>query len=189
MTTELHNLLDHLDRGEELDPATPLGITMSEYSARARDVCALINAESSNAERIRELFASLIGEDVPETFRLFPPFTSDFGRNIHIGDDVFINSGCQFQDQGGIYIDDGALIGHSVIIATLNHEFDPDRRGVLLPKPVRIGACAWIGAGAIILPGVTIGDGAVVGAGSVVSRDVAPRTVVAGNPARKIREI
>lgn len=82
-----------------------------------------------------------------------------------------------------------ALLGHNVVIATLNHAMDPARRADLDPAPVHIGADAWIGANVTILPGVSIGDGAVVAAASVVTRDLPPRTLAMGSPARVVREI
>ena len=86
-------------------------------------------------------------------FRSFPPFYIYFGKNIHIGDRVFINAGCKFQDQGGIFIGDGALIGHGVVLATLNHDLDPARRQQLHPAPIRVGQGVWIGAGATVTAG------------------------------------
>ncbi len=119
---------------------------------------------------------------------LFPPFYTDFGRNIHIGKHVFINSCCNFQDQGGIYIGDHALIGHRVVLATIDHDLNPyDRTNHC--APIHIGRRVWIGSGAIITKGVTIGDGAVIAAGAVVTKDVPAYTVVGGVPAKVIKEI
>ena len=106
-----------------------------------------------------------------------------------MGKRVFINSGCHFQDQGGVTIGNGALIGHNVVLATINHNFDPAHRGDNCPAPIHIGENVWIGANATILPGVTIGDGAIVAAGAVVAKDVPPMTVVGGVPARFIKTI
>ena len=102
---------------------------------------------------------------------------------------MFINSGCCFQDQGGIEIGDDVLIGQQVVIATLNHAFEPYKRGDMFPSRVRIGNRVWIGAHATICPGVTIGDNSVIGAGAVVTKDVPENTVAAGVPARIIRQI
>lgn len=187
MTTQ--TLMDLLNSGRPLDPGTPDGVRMNEISSRAREICSLINRESSDVARIGELFSELIGEPVPDSFRLFPPFTSDFGRNIHLGENVFINSGRRFQDQGGIWIGSGSLIGHNVVIATLNHDLDPSTRQAMHPKPIVLGENVWVGAGAIIVPGIAVGDGAVIGAGSIVTRDVGAGMVVAGNPARPIRQV
>ena len=109
--------------------------------------------------------------------------------NTHLDEGVFINAGCRFQDQGGIYIGDRALIGRNCVIATLNHDMDPAKRANLIPAPVRIGADAWFGSNVTVLPGVTIGEGAVVAAGAVVTRDVAPCTMVGGVPAKLIKEL
>ena len=124
-----------------------------------------------------------------QNFGLFPPFYTDFGKNITIGKNVFINAGCKFQDQGGIFIDDGALIGHGVVLATLNHDLDPAKRQQLHPAPIHIGKNVWIGANATVTQGVTIGDNAVVAAGAVVNKDVEENTIVGGVPARFIKRI
>lgn len=129
------------------------------------------------------------GQEIDETFGLFPPFYTDRGKNMHIGKHVFINAGCKFQDQGGIYIGDGALIGHNAVLATLNHNPDPEKRQNLLPAPIHIGKNVWIGANVTVLPGVTIGDDAIVAAGAVVTRNVEAKTVVAGVPAKLIKRV
>ena len=97
--------------------------------------------------------------------------------------------GCKFQDQGGIFIGDGALIGHGVVLATLNHAMAPENRGTMIPAPIRIGRRVWIGASATVLPGVNIGENAVVAAGSVVTRDVPANAVVAGVPAKVVKTL
>ena len=124
-----------------------------------------------------------------KSFGLFPPIYSDFGKNIKIGKNVFINSGCCFQDQGGIELGDGCLIGHQVVIATLNHDLDPEKRGSMIPAAVKLGKNVWVGAHATILPGVTVGDNAVIAAGAVVTKDVPAYCVAAGVPARVIKQI
>lgn len=162
---------------------------MHEAADRARRITSLINGGYHTADELRDLFRELIGGTMGERFGLFPPFYTDYGLNITLGNNVFINSGCCFQDQGGIYIGDNALIGHQVVIATLNHEANPAERGNMKALPVHIGKNVWVGAHATILPGVTVGDGAIIAAGAVVSRDVPPDTVVGGVPARIIRRI
>ena len=136
---------------------------------------------------MRDIISRLTGTVVDESVTVFPPFHSEFGKNLHLGKDVFINLGCRFQDTGGITIGDGTLIGHGSTLTTLNHAIDPARRADMRPAPVVIGHHVWLGAGVTVVPGVTIGDGAVVGAGSVVTKDVAADTIVAGVPARLIR--
>lgn len=133
--------------------------------------------------------ARLTGRPIDPGFSLFPSFYTDCGKNLFIGKNVFFNSGCRFQDQGGIVIGDGVLIGHNVVLATINHDFDPARRGNNFPAPIRIGKNVWIGAGAIVLPGVTIGGGAVVAAGAVVTKNVPEMTVVGGVPAQVLKQI
>ncbi len=148
-----------------------------------------LNMQYHTPEEIREIMGRLIGKKVDDSFRMFPPFYTDFGKNITIGKDVFINSGCHFQDQGGIQIGDGALIGHNVVLATINHDLNPEENRKNHYAPITIGAHVWIGSNATILPGVTLGDWAVVAAGAVVTQDVPPRTVVGGVPAKVLKVI
>ena len=148
-----------------------------------------LNTKYHTPEELREIMGRLIGKQVDRSFRMFPPFYTDFGKNITIGKDVFINSGCHFQDQGGIKIGDGALIGHNVVLATINHDLNPKENRKNHYAAIKIGAHVWIGSNATILPGVTIGDYAVVAAGAVVTRDVPAMTVVGGVPARVLKTI
>lgn len=148
-----------------------------------------LNMQYHTPEEIREIMGRLTGKKVDDSFRMFPPFYTDFGKNITIGKDVFINSGCHFQDQGGIRIGDGALIGHNVVLATINHHLNPAESRKNLYAPITIGAHVWIGSNATILPGVTLGDWAVVAAGAVVTQDVPSRTVAGGVPARILKVI
>jgi acetyltransferase-like isoleucine patch superfamily enzyme len=148
-----------------------------------------LNNRYHTPEQIREIVGRLMGKKVDESFRLFPPFYTDFGKNIAVGRDVFINSGCHFQDQGGITIGDGSLIGHNVVLATINHDLSPLNNRENHYAPIVIEDHVWIGSNATILPGVTIGRWAVVGAGAVVTKDVEEFTVVGGVPAKEIRKV
>lgn len=169
------------------------GQTNKEYmdaaAQRALRLTIKINSSYHEPQEVAQLFSELIGRPVGEGFSLFPPFYTDCGTNTIIGRNVFINAGCCFQDQGGITIGDRTLIGHQVVLATLNHGLLPERRNEFSPAPIVIGSDVWIGSHATILPGVTIGDGAIVAAGAVVTKDVPPRTVVAGVPARVIKTL
>lgn len=185
---ELTEFLALVERGATLEAGTDVHRFMFESSQRALGITARLNAAHAPDE-IRALLRELTGQDIPESVNLFPPFYSEFGRNTHLGAGVFINMGCMFQDAGGIWIGDRSLIGHSAILTTLNHGADPERRGDMIPAPIHIGADVWLGARVTVVPGVTIGDGAIVGAGSVVTKDVPARTIVAGVPARVIREV
>lgn len=162
---------------------------MHGAAERSHKITAEINNCFHAVEELRELFSELIGKPVDGKFGLFPPFYADYGQNITVGKNVFINSGCCFQDQGGIEIGDNVLIGQQVVIATLNHDLSPAKRGNMLPAPVKIGNGVWIGAHATILSGVTVGDGAVIAAGAVVNKDVPANTVVGGVPAKVIKNI
>ena len=138
---------------------------MHVAAAKARQITCEINNNYHTAEELRALFSELIGKPVDEKFGLFPPIYSDFGKNIAVGKRVFINSGCCFQDQGGIEIGDDCLIGHQVVFATINHDPDPQKRGNMTVAPIKLGKKVWIGAHATILAGVTIGDNAIGGGG------------------------
>lgn len=186
---ELTEFLGYMDSGKVVAADSSVHRYMCELSQEALRITAKINGSYHTPEKLIALFEQLIGKKVDKGFCLFPPFYTDCGKNITVGKNVFFNSGCKLQDQGGITIEDGTLIGHNVAMVTLNHSFDPKRRCDLCPAPIHIGKNVWIGSNATVLPGVTIGDGAIIAAGAVVSKNVSENTVVGGVPAKIIKNI
>lgn len=186
---DLNELLEHFNHGDTVGEDFEVIELMRFYSREAQKITLEINTKWHEPEEISALFSELIGKPVGDGFGLFPPFYTDFGKNITIGDHVFINADCKFQDQGGITIDDGALIGHGVVLATLDHDFAPEKRQQLHPAPIHIGKNVWIGANATVTSGVTIGDNAIVAAGAVVNKDVPANAIVGGVPAKFIKWI
>lgn len=174
---------------EYIDEKSGLFEMFNALSQEALKITMELNTKYHTPDKIVELFSKLTGQNVHQSFRLFPPFYTDCGKNIKVGKNVFINAGCKFQDQGGIFIDDGALIGHNVTFATLNHDENPEKRQNLYPAPIKVGKNVWIGSNATILQGVTIGDGAIIGAGSVVTKDIPENSIAVGVPARIKRKV
>jgi acetyltransferase-like isoleucine patch superfamily enzyme len=185
---ELHEFLAHVGRGALIEGGSAAHEFMHRASQDALRVVAELNGAYRTPDEVRLLLAQLTGEPVDGSVAVFPPFYSEFGKNLTLGKDVFINMGCRFQDTGGITIGDGSLIGHGSTLTTLNHSVDPDRRADMTPAPIVIGRKVWLGASVTVVPGVTIGDGAVVAAGAVVTKDVPAGAIVAGVPAKLLRK-
>ncbi len=135
---------------------------------------------------MRELFKS-VGKNV----WIEPDFRCEFGQNITIGNDVYINFGCVILDCGQVTIGNNTLIGPNVGIFSGNHTIDAEERAIggLIPKPVKIGNRVWICGNVSIVPGASIGDDTVIGAGSVVTHDIPSGVIAAGNPCRVLRKI
>ena len=166
-----------------------IGRFMDEMSDEARRVTFRLNTAYHTPDEVRGLLSELFGCRVPQSLRVFPPFYADFGKNISMGENVFVNACCHFQDHGGVTLGDGCQIGHNVVFATLDHGIAPAERRTTVPAPIVLGRNVWVGANATILRGVTIGDNAVVAAGAVVAKDVEANTIVGGVPARLLRRI
>ncbi len=184
---DLSTFLEHVNRGALIEGGSEAHAFMHGAAQEALRIVAEINTGYRAPDEVRALLSQLTGRTVDDSVAVFPPFYSEFGKNLTLGRGVFINIGCRFQDTGGITIGDGSLIGHGSTLTTLNHALDPDRRADMIPAPVVLGRNVWLGASVTVLPGVTIGDGAIVGAGAVVTRDVAPHSIVGGVPAKLIR--
>lgn len=185
---ELNDFLEYVKTGRPLE-TEEIGRFMNAMSDEARRITFRLNAAYHTPDEVRALLSELFGRPVPTTLRVFPPFYTDFGKNIRVGEQVFINACCHFQDHGGVTLGDGCQIGHNVVFATLNHELAPKRRQITRPAPIVLGRNVWVGSNATILQGVTIGDNAVVAAGAVVTRDVPANAIVGGVPARILRTI
>ena len=133
------------------------------------------------------LVKELFGDNLGEGGWVMPGLTGVCFDRVKMGRGVMIMNNCLMMARGGITIDDHAMVAANAQLISNNH--DLHNRQLLICKPVYIGKNAWIGAGATILPGVCVGENAVVAAGAVVTKDVAPNTIVGGNPAKFIKNI
>lgn len=180
-------------RGEWYDSRDP---ELLAAAGRVRLLMPQLERAALDRGRRDELFRELLGEYAPGAW-IELPFFCEYGTQIRIGAETFVNVNCVFQDCAPITIGSHGLIGPAVQLYTAIHPLEPERR-ILGPderervaapyrtraEPITIGDRVWIGGGAIVLPGVTIGDEAVIGAGSVVTDDIPARAVAVGQPAR-----
>jgi acetyltransferase-like isoleucine patch superfamily enzyme len=145
--------------------------------------------------RIRPLFFSLAGFKFGQRTLMFgTPYIQgqgDIYRRLKSGDDCWFQYGCVFELGETIEMGNRVRIGHEVMILTTTHEILGPycRLGAPISRPVRIEDGVWLCARCIVLPGVTVGAGAVVAAGAVVTKNVPPNTLVAGTPARVIKQL
>lgn len=118
-------------------------------------------------------------------------FRCDCGRNIFIGNDFSGNYNLTILDIREVHIGNNVMIGPNTLITTVGHPLSPQKRRHYMAQaePVTIGNDVWIGGNATILPGVSIGNNVVVAAGAVVTHDVPDNTLVAGVPARRIKDL
>ncbi len=191
MKDEINSNKDVLSRmraGEAVPMDDPGYHIVGEAVNRTRELSVQLN-NSTNMDQIRAILGEIIGRPVDETTTVFTPFYTNYGGNIILGRNVFINHLCSFLDLGGITIEDNVMVGPRVSISSENHPVSISDRKTLVPAAVTIRKNAWIGAGAIILPGVTVGENSVVAAGAVVREDVPDNTVVGGIPARELKKI
>jgi len=170
--------------GELYHPGAP--DIQAELAASRAWLVRYNSAFGQSTSELHKILAERLGA-VGEGSQIRAPFFCDYGFNIKLGANVFLNFNCVILDVVEVAIGEGTQIGPAVQIYAADHPRDPvqRRKGLELGRPVRIGRNVWIGGGAIILPGVTIGDDAVIGAGSVVTKDVAAGATVVGNPARQ----
>lgn len=157
---------------------------------RARMLFHKFNHSSDDQSELREeILEELLG--VSNEVYIEPPFFCDYGYNIEIGKNVFLNFNCVILDVTKVKIKNNVLIGPGVQINTATHPLNWETRKEMqeYAKPVTIGSNVWIGSGAIICPGVTIGSRSVIGSGSIVTRDIPADVLAVGNPCRVIRDL
>lgn len=146
------------------------------------------NQTTHSYEESQSLLDELF-EQKNENLTIMPPFNVDFGPQVNLGKNIYINKNVNMVSLGGVNIEDNVLIGPKAIIISINHDQNEKNRRNLIPKSVHLKKNSWIGAGAIVLPGITIGKNSIVGAGSVVTKDVPDNAVVVGNPAKVIKKL
>ncbi len=167
-----------------------------------------LRKQQNQAKNLVRIYNSLSAEDIEERNRILSelfgrfgrnarvnqPIYVDYGYNIHLADNSFINMNCTLLDTGSIVIGENTVIGPDVKIYTAIHALDGSERFWMEPDgtaaiktqtaPVKIGSFTWIGGGSIILPGVTIGDNVVIGAGSIVTKSIPDNAIAYGNPCK-----
>ncbi|MFB8228210.1 DapH/DapD/GlmU-related protein [Cellulosimicrobium sp. NPDC055967] len=158
---------------------------MSERVLRATELTSRLNVLPFDDEDGRaRLLAQILGRPLPPSVTIYPPFFTDHGLNLDLGERVFVNQNCTFLDYAGIRLAERVMVAPKVTFVTVGHPVDTDDRKVWLTGgPIDVHENVWIGAGATILPGVTIGRDAVVAAGAVVADDVPARSLVTGTKA------
>jgi acetyltransferase-like isoleucine patch superfamily enzyme len=175
----------HDEAGADAAGSRALSAEFVAMSRRVLEVTALtsrLNALPFDDEAGKaELFAGILGRPLAPRVTIYPPFYTDHGLRLELGERVFINQGCTFLDYAGIRLGTGVMVAPKVTFITVSHPVDPgERRQYLTGAPIEVEENAWIGAGATILPGVRIGRDAVVAAGAVVADDVPARSLVTG---------
>ena len=170
----------------KVDPRETTQQEMAE-GIRQAQVLFKLNHTMPYTEEYDSLVKELFGENIGKEVSIMPGLTGVCFDRVKLADNTLIMNNCLMMARGGIIIDEGVMIAANVQLISNNHDLHD--RQILLCKTVHICRNAWIGAGATILPGVTVGENAVVAAGAVVTKDVAPNTIVGGNPAKFIKEI
>lgn len=185
---EERSMLDRLLAGEEY---IAQGADLFEMAHAGLDLMEAYNATGARQSALRRQILERWLGAIGEGSAIRPPFYVDFGSRITIGAGCFLNFNVVALDVAPITIGDQVLIGPNVQLLTPTHPLDPERRreGWEGGEPITIKDNVWIGGGAIICPGVTVGENSVIGAGAIVTKDVEPNVVVAGNPARVIKNL
>lgn len=184
----MKDLLQRIIRKEILKGSPIFDEIHVQKAANERLVMELNTGYHSPEEVIKAL-EEITGESIDASVTVSLPFYTDFGRHISFGKDIFLNQNVTLVDLGGIFLEDNVLIGPGARLLTVNHLVDPEKRRGIIVDSIRIKDNAWIGANATILPGITIGKNAIVAADSTVTKDVPDNVIVAGTPARIIKEI
>ena len=182
MTSEYQKMI----AGEPYHPFDP---ELRALAQTARQKQADFNQELDplkGADIIKTWFGS-----TGENLYVNPRLVVDYGVNIHLGENFYSNWNLTMLDVCPIRIGNNAMIGPNCQFLTPLHPLDPHERnsGVEYGKPITIGDNFWAGGGVIVLPGVTLGNNVVAGAGAVITKSFGDNVVLAGNPARVIKEI
>lgn len=182
------NIFERLLQGEEVSFFDEDYKEITNACTLTREYLMAFNSDY-DLENSRSILRQIFGKEFPKNSTIFPPFHTNYGKNISIDENVFINHDCSFLDLGGITIEEGVMIAPKVVISSEEHPVEVAYRQKIFCQRVHIGKNVWIGANATILAGVKIGENSVVAAGAVVTKDVPSNVIVGGVPAKILKEI
>ena len=187
MKQKAKDIFSRLRAGDAVSMTEPGYQEAIQHLLDTQKLCFTINQTIPDPKVLRPMFAKMLGQDLPAGTNIMTPVQIDFGCQMKLGKQVFINHSCTCMSAGGITIEDNVQIGPEVTMVTTNHDFKD--RMVLRCRGIHLKKNVWIGARTLILPGVTVGENAVIAGGAVVTKDVEPNTVVGGNPAKVIKRL
>ena len=152
-----------------------------------QDLCFALNQLKPSDEKRNEVIENILGY-VPDDLVLLSPFTADYGKNIKLGKNVFVNINNYFMDGATIEIGDNVFIGPSCGFYTANHPLDYTNRNQGLEKalPIKIGDNCWIGSGVVFLDGASVASGCVIAANAVITKEFPENSIIGGVPAKII---
>lgn len=188
MNNSTMDLFERLRNGETITAGDPQAYRMREVSYATIKLLNQMNSSGDPVE-IRNFLEQITGSEIDESTTVFTPLYINYGKDIKIGKNVFINFDCTFLGLGGITIEDNVMLAPKVSLLSEGHPVSPENRHSLMVGRILIKKNACIGANVTILPGVTIGENSIVAAGAVVSKDVPDNTIVGGIPAKIIKTI
>lgn len=171
-------------------PYQPWEQELKKDRERAKDLLFELNSLKPSLRKERkELLKELL--DVAGDFHIESPFQCDYGYNIHIGENFYANHNCVILDGASVSIGDNVLFAPNVAVYTAGHPIHHELRneGIEYARGVTISDNVWVGGNVVINPGVTIGKNVVIASGSIVTKDIPDNVLIAGNPARILREI
>lgn len=183
------SIFDKEANGEYVSVDEPDYYKIRDLIDEARLITSQLNSTPYDEVKVRDLFNQLFGYELDETVEIWQPFYTDYGKKTKFGKHVFVNHDYTFMDRGGITIGNNTKIGPKVSLITENHHTNPNKRRFLKSEPIVIGENVWIGASATILANTHIGDNSIIAAGAVVTKDVPANRIVAGVPAKVVKEL
>lgn len=182
---------DRMIAGDLYDADSPMAHEVRKRTLLVEEYNRLGNGDHKEFRKLQaEKLQDILGK-MGDNVVIKAPFYVDYGMQIEVGDNFFANVDCIFLDVAPIKIGSNVLLGPRVNLLTPEHPIDPEvrKRGLEFGRPIVIEDGVWIGGAATVIGGVTIGENAIVAAGALVTKDVPKNTIVAGVPARPIREI
>lgn len=184
---EQNDIFTRLRNSEKISMRDEVYMEAIEHMDVTRKLCFKINHTFPELSELRPLIDEMLLTKTHEGTYIIPPMEIDFGKQIFLRKNVFINHSVTCMSAGGITIEDNVQIGPEVTMVTTNHDFND--RYTLCCKGIHIKKNVWIGARAVIMPGITIGENAVIAGGAVVTKDVEADTIVGGNSAKVIKKL